>query len=83
MTSQEMERIFKETASDLLNTETLLSRPTILDEWWQRIHGAYSEPQRYYHTTEHIDAMCSLLGTLTDDLVEDRATVLMAIFFHE
>lgn len=78
-----MEKIFTETAQNISNAEILLSRPNILDEWWQRIHGAYSEPQRYYHTTEHIRAMCSLLESVPAVLVQDRPTVLMAIFFHD
>lgn len=46
------------------------------------LYSAYSEKHRYYHTTEHIDAMLKHLDTFAH-LAENRDEVELAIWFHD
>lgn len=52
-------------------------------DWWYLISKAYSEPQRCYHTMDHILAMWTLLDSTSSDEVVDRDAITMAILFHE
>jgi hypothetical protein len=51
--------------------------------WWQTIISAYSEPQRHYHTVNHIESMWKVLEMVPEDQVSDRDAVVLAILFHE
>lgn len=51
--------------------------------WWQTIVSAYLEPQRHYHTVDHIESMWKALETIPEDQVGDRDSVVLAILFHE
>ncbi len=49
---------------------------------WARIVTAYSEPQRHYHTLDHIAAVVADFLPLRD-CFEDADAVLLALFFHD
>ena len=49
-------------------------------EWWRRVETKYTEPNRYYHTLVHIDAMLTLA---TNHEVQDRVAVDLATIFHD
>ncbi len=46
------------------------------------LYSAYSEPQRYYHTVQHIIECLALLDHIKDEL-EDAVAVQVAIWFHD
>ena len=49
-------------------------------EWWRRVETQYNEPNRYYHTLVHIDAMLTLA---TQHEVQDGVAVDLATIFHD
>ena len=49
-------------------------------DWWRRVETKYTEPNRYYHTLVHIDAMLTLA---TNHEVQDRVAVDLATIFHD
>lgn len=54
--------------------------------WARRIQGAYSEPQRHYHTLKHIERMWETLDMLEPQLdfdAYDMEVTRLAILFHE
>lgn len=52
-------------------------------EWWEWLCSCYSEPQRCYHTMEHIESMLEQLGRHCEGKIKNLSEVLLAIFFHE
>ena len=52
-------------------------------EWWEWLCSCYSEPQRYYHTMEHVESMLEQLGRHCEGKIKNLSEVLLAIFFHE
>ncbi|KAJ3052549.1 hypothetical protein HK097_006080 [Rhizophlyctis rosea] len=49
-------------------------------KWWTEIETRYSEPQRHYHTLEHIGSMHYLLE---ESDPKDFDVISLAIFFHD
>ena len=49
-------------------------------DWWRRVETKYTEPNRYYHTLVHIDAMLTLA---TEHEVQDSVAVDLATIFHD
>lgn len=49
---------------------------------FQRLLNAYSEPQRYYHTVQHI-AECLTLVHDVQHVLQDAQSVELAIWFHD
>ncbi len=54
----------------------------VTQRWWEVIHRHYSEPQRHYHTLNHIDHMMALADEYAYCL-QDHIAVKLAIIFHE
>jgi predicted metal-dependent HD superfamily phosphohydrolase len=50
--------------------------------WWTEIERRYTEPQRHYHTLEHLEALFRHFDRHEDSLA-DREAVAAAIFFHD
>jgi predicted metal-dependent HD superfamily phosphohydrolase len=50
--------------------------------WWKGIHTEYTKPYRHYHTLQHLS---EFLGHYSahKDLISDRHSFLLAIFFHD
>lgn len=53
--------------------------------WWDEIHRCHSEPQRRYHTLEHLAELLSFLDSPFGEPIEThrRSLVELAIFFHD
>lgn len=49
---------------------------------WQGLQQHYSQPQRHYHTLQHIFAMCQYYEQLKQQLHEPMI-VLLAIYYHD
>jgi predicted metal-dependent HD superfamily phosphohydrolase len=75
-------------ASELLSQvwRDLASRrhcePSRAQELLHELLGAYSEPNRHYHTTQHIASLLRLLDDLGQAVV-DRDAAILAILFHD
>lgn len=52
------------------------------DTWIKEVRRRYSEPQRHYHTNEHIDSML-LLANKHASHINDPEAVRLAIYFHD
>lgn len=78
----DMETSFKNLSKIASQSETAL-KEEMLSQWWQRITDAYSEPQRYYHTIDHITSMWELYDSTLQGADVDSSTVRFAIIFHE
>jgi predicted metal-dependent HD superfamily phosphohydrolase len=74
---------FKIILENTVGREKVESNQKIVDKWWKTIQDAYTEPQRHYHTIEHINSMWTLLDRVPEEDVNDRNVVGFAIFFHE
>jgi len=56
----------------------------VVHHWAAEIARRYSEPQRNYHTTAHVDRLLALTGAqASNSRVHDVPTVTLAILFHE
>jgi predicted metal-dependent HD superfamily phosphohydrolase len=55
---------------------------TAIQKWGEALISRYTEPQRHYHTIEHISAMLKCLDRYLC-LVKDEITIKLAIFFHD
>eukprot|EP00760_Papus_ankaliazontas_P031658 PhM_4_TR5388/c0_g1_i1/m.8999 len=60
--------------------------PSLAESWLARLEAAYSEPQRAYHTTRHIEEMLtlceeSLATTSTTNAIPRH--VYLSIYFHD
>ena len=63
------------------------------EKWWNKISGHYNEPQRYYHTLNHVESMIRWLAALREDPGEDVdrlslqetsiREIILAVYFHE
>jgi predicted metal-dependent HD superfamily phosphohydrolase len=51
-------------------------------KWWKFVETAYSEPQRHYHTLEHISALSQLFDYHRHACL-DPWVILSSIFFHD
>lgn len=52
------------------------------EEIWKILCTRYNEPQRYYHTLDHIQALLNLADKY-DTAISDKITVYLAIYFHD
>ncbi|MCJ1356572.1 MAG: hypothetical protein MMC33_006567 [Icmadophila ericetorum] len=70
-----------------LNPYPLLSTLALADVAYltaRYLLDAYSEPQRHYHTLEHIQSMLSLLPDVQSYLNDEEETIVqLAIWFHD
>jgi len=53
-----------------------------LTGWYERLTAAYSEPQRHYHTQQHI-AECLAVFDQSRDLARQPVAVELALWFHD
>jgi predicted metal-dependent HD superfamily phosphohydrolase len=52
--------------------------------WYDRLTAAYSEPQRYYHTLQHLEECLSLMDLMkSGHLAKEVAVIEMALWFHD
>lgn len=52
--------------------------------WWRVVCERYSEPQRFYHTLDHIRSLFVLFDEVNERGMLSRPDlVALAIFFHE
>ena len=57
-------------------------RPQHAADVWTELTAAYAEPQRHYHTMDHIQALLALRVAHAERF-QDRGTVDLAIFLHD
>lgn len=50
--------------------------------WYQRLVSAWSEPQRHYHTLQHLED-CLNEFSVVHDHAEDAANIELALWFHD
>jgi predicted metal-dependent HD superfamily phosphohydrolase len=62
--------------------ESYTSDIALIDKLWHEIEQAYSGPERYYHTLEHIKNVLEQL-LLVKDNINDWDTVLFSLFYHD
>lgn len=72
MTEQELEGVWND----------LAGRLGLGPEIWPRLVAAYGEPQRYYHTLDHIASVVADFLPLRDRF-EDADAALLALFYHD
>lgn len=70
----------KETFEILLNSYT--KNQLLIEELWNEIEKAYSNPKRHYHTLSHLDNLLMQLTTVKDK-IEDWNTILFTLFYHD
>lgn len=70
---------FKELSGRVVNVADTASLTSL---WWNKIETRYSEPQRYYHTLNHLESMFFYFENVKDNL-QNPDLVSLAIFFHE
>lgn len=80
---RDLEAKFKTILENIIGHKTVESKQEIVTRWWEAIQDAYSEPQRHYHTIEHINSMWALLDSIPQEDINDKNVVGFAIFFHE
>ena len=54
----------------------------LANNMWLEIFTKYSEPKRFYHKIEHIEAIVTELKEVKDR-IEDWNTVLFSVFYHD
>ncbi|XP_019851634.1 PREDICTED: uncharacterized protein LOC105312645 isoform X2 [Amphimedon queenslandica] len=52
-------------------------------KWWEWLYSRYGEPQRHYHTMEHIESMLELQDKHCEGKIQNNAEFQLAIFFHD
>lgn len=66
--------------------ETLMQKQrisnTISNKWYNVVSTRYTEPQRYYHTLDHIEELLEL-ATKFSHLVHLQDNIEYSIWFHE
>lgn len=62
--------------------ERLGADETTIQQWTDTLISRYTEPQRYYHTIEHIHVMFNYLDHYRH-LVKDETVMTLAVFFHD
>lgn len=60
----------------------LAGRLSLAPDMWRDIVAAYGEPQRHYHTLDHVAAVATDFMLLTTRF-EDPDAALLALFFHD
>jgi predicted metal-dependent HD superfamily phosphohydrolase len=63
-------------------TGNYTSDPELVVQLWTVIEKHYSGKKRYYHNLAHLENMFAQLQSC-QDLIEDRDTVLFALFYHD
>ncbi|MCJ1306501.1 hypothetical protein MMC25_000144 [Agyrium rufum] len=63
-------------------TTSLGASSSVASEWADIFIKRYTEPQRHYHTLDHIGAMVHCLEEYRE-LIHDEEAVRLAIFFHD
>lgn len=62
----------------------LVIAPPVISAWWDHVIYHYNEPQRAYHTVNHLQEMVGGLNhTSMESLISRRELVGLAIFFHD
>lgn len=54
----------------------------LANNMWLEIFTKYSEPKRFYHNIEHIEAVVTELKEVKDK-IEDWDTIMLAVFYHD
>jgi predicted metal-dependent HD superfamily phosphohydrolase len=83
MTAKSLEVTFQNIVYNQSINDNSKKTQDLAAHWWQTIVSAYSEPQRHYHTVDHIASMWKALEMIPEDQVSDRDAVVLAILFHE
>lgn len=54
-------------------------------KWWKVVLDSYSEPQRYYHTLQHIGHLLWLIKhePIISNNIQNLTHVVLAVFFHD
>ena len=74
---------FQTILENIIGREQVVLKQEMIDHWWNSVLEAYSQPQRHYHTIEHIKSMWALLDSVPQQFINDINAVGFAIFFHE
>jgi predicted metal-dependent HD superfamily phosphohydrolase len=80
---RDLDAKFKTILGNTIGHKNVESKQEIVTKWWKTIQDAYAEPQRHYHTIEHINSMWALLDSVPQEDIDDKNVVGFAIFFHE
>jgi predicted metal-dependent HD superfamily phosphohydrolase len=70
----------KETFETLLHSYTNNQR--LIDELWNEIEKAYSNPKRHYHTLNHLENVLEQLLCVKSK-INDWDTILFTLFYHD
>jgi predicted metal-dependent HD superfamily phosphohydrolase len=54
----------------------------IIEQLWDVIETAYTNPKRYYHTLQHLQHLLDELSHIKEN-IQDRNTVLFSVFYHD
>jgi predicted metal-dependent HD superfamily phosphohydrolase len=54
----------------------------IIEQLWDEIETAYTNPKRYYHTLQHLQHLLDELSHIKEN-IQDRNTVLFSVFYHD
>ena len=60
----------------------ITKNPSLVADLWSEIITHYSEPQRHYHTLDHLDNLASGLMELHDK-ISDWQTMIFSIAYHD
>ncbi|KIM31654.1 hypothetical protein M408DRAFT_327128 [Serendipita vermifera MAFF 305830] len=74
---------FKIILENSIGLENVELKQEAIDRWWKVITDAYAQPQRHYHTIEHIKSMWTNLDSTQPNHMHDVGVVGFAIFFHD
>lgn len=72
--------MLKQTFETLLNSYTTNQR--LIDELWDEIEKAYSNPKRQYHTLQHLDNVLDQL-LLVKSNINNWDIILFTLFYHD
>jgi predicted metal-dependent HD superfamily phosphohydrolase len=75
-----IEASLRGTFSELANQ--LSAPPAAVQKWTDDLIARYTEPQRHYHTINHIHSMLSCLGE-NKKHIKNHTLVELAIYFHD
>jgi predicted metal-dependent HD superfamily phosphohydrolase len=54
----------------------------IIEQLWNEIETAYSNPKRHYHTLHHLQHLIDELSTIKE-AIQDWNTILFSVFYHD
>ena len=54
----------------------------MLEQLWNEIQSAYSNPKRYYHNLQHLQHLWEELSSVKEE-IQDWNTLLFSVFYHD